>query len=138
MADFCTFDSSLTTFDSSERTFDQTTCQEVSPPQASPGVQGGGHSRKKIRAKKRYRSLEPSEQEVIVALAAEQVAVPVQEDERLEQLTRALGPITLSAEHLAALEAERERLIGIEVGKYLRRLQDMEDEALVMAIAEAL
>lgn len=134
-ADLCTFDSTGTTFDSTLRTFDATTCQEVTTTSPPVSVSGGGDSRRlraKRRVRLRYRS---AEQEVIEAVAAEQVAQPTPEPERLEHLARALGT-PLKAEHVQALDAERARLIGLEVKKYLHELMEREDEALLMALAE--
>jgi hypothetical protein len=104
---------------------------------------GGGGSRRKLRRRRpKYwsESLEPAAREVIIVLAAEQVENPVHDQERVAQLESALARknIALDGALIAALEAERERLIGIEVAKYLQRLMEREDEDLLLVLAEAL
>lgn len=106
-------------------------------------VSGGGTSalRSKRRVRARYRSsLQPDELEVIAAVAEAQVEAPAPEPIRRQQLTHALleKSITVQEHHLVALEAERERIIGVAVAQYLRKLQEQEDDAFVMALAEAL
>lgn len=140
--DLCTFDSSLTTFDATGKTFDETTCHAVAPPVAT----GGGDSRRRrLSVRRRVRRYSDEEdvsvQEIINAVAAEQVARPTHEPERRAQLASALlsyKSISVQEKHLVALESERERLIGAAVKQYLEELQEQESSVLMLALAEAL
>lgn len=103
---------------------------------------GSISSRRRQRTVRRRRysdpeNFNPTVPEIITAVAAEQVARPRPEPERVEQLTQALRSqnVEISPKHTEALDAELERLIGLEVQKYLKDLMDKEDESLVAILA---
>jgi hypothetical protein len=110
--------------------------------EAASQTDGGGTSRKKLKRRrpKYWSDLEPVAQEVITAVAVEQVARPAVAEVRQRHLAVALKErhIEMATKHLEALNGERERLIVEEVSSLMRRLQESEDDAFVMALAEAI
>jgi hypothetical protein len=115
--------------------------------QVAPEVvtSGGGiplgtrRRRKPRRYSECYEKYPPEIAEVICEVAERQIELPrVSEPERAEELARALRAldIEVQSKHVLELVAERNRLISAEVSQLLRDLQNREDEALLLILAE--
>ena len=111
-------------------------------------IQSGGgwksfgtlRTRDDIRRDRERFGVIPETARVIAQVAAVQAdALSLDEQQRLEHLARELDAagIEFEANHLELLNAMRERLIAEEIGKRLRVLQQLEEEAIVILMLMA-
>ena len=107
-------------------------------------LRGGTSRRDKKRRRRVYRwsdePLSPQAVAIIRAVAQEQIDHLITEQQYVPHLAEALHQqnIELHAEHISALQVERDKLITEEVGKLLRKLRNREDEELLIILAESL
>lgn len=94
-------------------------------------------TREDVRRDRERFGVIPAAAQVIAQVAAAQAdALSLDEQQRLEHLERELElqGIAYESVYLEMLNAMRERLIGEEIGRRLRLLQQMEEEAVVVLL----
>lgn len=98
-------------------------------------------TREDIRKAREDFGVLPKVARVVAAVAAQQAdSLSLDEQQRLEHLERELEleGIEYQSTYLELLNAMRSRLIATEIGKRLKALQEMEEEAVIILLAVSL
>ena len=106
-------------------------------------VQAGGGSRRKLRRRRYFSeaaSFTPNVAQAVEAAAVVAVEQLITEPQRISYLAEELRQqdVQIASEHIAAMEALREQMVALETAALIRRLQDQEDETLLLILAEAM
>ena len=114
------------------------------PVQVDSAGAGGRGGRSQLRRRRRYFSevaaFNPKVADAVEAAATVAVEQLITEPQRISYLAEELRQqdVQLASEHIAAMEAIREKMAALETAALIRRLQDQEDETFLLILAEAL